>query len=68
MRGLSALVAIDVASGKVLWDAPVDGDPTGGVTIVNDLAITATIQGKVFAYQRETGKEVWRWTAPGGIN
>jgi len=62
------LVAIDVASGKVLWDAPVDGDPTGGVTIVNDLAITATFQGTVLAYQRETGKEVWRWTAPGGIN
>jgi glucose dehydrogenase len=62
------LVAIDVASGKVLWDAPVDGDPTGGVTIINDLAITATFQGNVFAYQRATGKEVWRWTAPGGIN
>jgi hypothetical protein len=62
------LVAIDVASGKILWDTPVQGDPTGGVTIINDLAITATFQGDVFAYQRETGEEVWRWKAPGGIN
>src|SRR6185295_17480085 len=62
------LVAIDVATGKILWDVSVDGDPTGGVTVVNDWVFTATFQGNVIAYQRKTGKEVWRWTAPGGIN
>jgi outer membrane protein assembly factor BamB len=62
------LVAIDATTGKVLWDTTIDGDPTGGVTVVNDLVITATFQGNVIAHQRETGKEVWRWKAPGGIN
>lgn len=62
------LVAIDVATGQILWDVLVEGDPTGGVTAVNDLVLTATFQGNVTAYQRETGKEVWRWRAPGGIN
>jgi outer membrane protein assembly factor BamB len=62
------LVAIDVATGKILWNTTVDGDPTGGATVVNDLVITATFQGNLIAYQRETGKEVWRWKAPGGIN
>jgi outer membrane protein assembly factor BamB len=62
------LVAIDAASGEILWDTLVDGDPTGGVTVVNDLVITATIQGDVIAYARADGKEVWRWKAPGGIN
>ncbi|HET6334771.1 MAG TPA: PQQ-binding-like beta-propeller repeat protein, partial [Polyangiales bacterium] len=62
------LVAIDVATGKILWNTTVEGDPTGGATVVNDLVITATFQGNVIAYQRETGKEVWRWKAPGGIN
>jgi outer membrane protein assembly factor BamB len=62
------LVAIDAATGKILWDASVEGDPTGGVTVVNDLVITATFQGNVIAYARDTGKEVWRWKAPGGIN
>jgi outer membrane protein assembly factor BamB len=62
------LVAIDAATGKILWNTSVDGDPTGGATVVNDLVITATFQGNVIAYQRETGKEVWRWKAPGGIN
>lgn len=62
------LVAIEAATGKILWDTLVDGDPTGGVTVVNDLVITATFQGDVLAYARDTGKEVWRWKAPGGIN
>jgi outer membrane protein assembly factor BamB len=62
------LVAINAATGEIIWDVLIDGDPTGGMTVVNDLVITATFQGNVVAYQRETGKEVWRWKAPGGIN
>jgi glucose dehydrogenase len=62
------LVAINAATGEIVWDVLVDGDPTGGVTVVNDLVFTATFQGNVFAFDRATGKEVWRWKAPGGIN
>jgi outer membrane protein assembly factor BamB len=62
------LVAIDVATGTVLWDTSIEGDPTGGATVINDLVITATFQGNVIAYRRENGKEVWRWKAPGGVN
>jgi outer membrane protein assembly factor BamB len=62
------VVAIDAATGDILWDTLVDGDPTGGVTVVNDLVLTATFQGDVFGLDRKTGKEVWRWKAPGGIN
>jgi outer membrane protein assembly factor BamB len=62
------LVAIDAATGEIVWDVAVEGDPTGGVTVVNDLVITATFQGDVIAYARADGKEVWRWKAPGGIN
>jgi hypothetical protein len=63
-----SLVALDAATGKILWDVAVDGDPTGGATVINDLVFTATFQGKVFAFDRATGKQVWSWTAPGGIN
>ena len=63
-----SLVALDAATGKILWDVPVDGDPTGGATVINDLVFTATFQGKVFAFDRMSGKQVWSWTAPGGIN
>jgi outer membrane protein assembly factor BamB len=63
-----SLVALDAATGAILWDVAVDGDPTGGVTVVNDLVLTATFQGTLLAYHRDTGEEAWRWTAPGGIN
>lgn len=63
-----SLVAIDVTTGDILWEKSVEGDPTGGATVINDLVITATFQGTLIAYKRATGDEVWRWTAPGGIN
>lgn len=62
------VVAVDTADGEVVWDRAVRGDPLGGVTVVNDLAITALFDGTVLALDRDTGAEVWRWQAPGGIN
>ena len=44
------------------------GDPFGGVVVVNDLVITATLQGTIIALDRESGDIVWQETAPGGIN
>jgi outer membrane protein assembly factor BamB len=43
-------------------------DPTGGVTIVNNLVLTATYQGKVLALNRVTGAVVWSYSAPGQVN
>ncbi len=61
-------VAIDAATGAILWDVVIPGDPTGGMTVVNDLVFTATFQGKVYALDRASGAIVWTWDAPGGIN
>jgi outer membrane protein assembly factor BamB len=46
----------------------VPGDPTGGVTVVNDLVFTATVQGTVYALSRATGQIVWQAKAPGAVN
>jgi outer membrane protein assembly factor BamB len=62
------IVAIDAATGTIRWDTKVHGDPLGGVTVVNDLAITALLDGTVVALDRESGKVVHRIKAPGGIN
>jgi outer membrane protein assembly factor BamB len=62
------VAAIDAATGAIVWDVEVDGDPTGGATVVNDLVLTATFQGTILVLDRATGAEVWRFTAPGGIN
>ena len=62
------VVAIDAASGGPLWDTKVPGDPTGGVTVVNDLVFTATVQGTIYALSRATGQIVWQTQAPGAVN
>jgi outer membrane protein assembly factor BamB len=62
------VVAIDAATGAILWDVEVDGDPFGGATVVNDLVLTGTFQGDIYALDRATGAEVWRYRAPGGVN
>jgi len=62
------VVAVDVRTGKVLWSTKVDGDPLGGATVVGDLVLTATYQGKLLGLKRDTGKLVWSIEAPGGVN
>lgn len=62
------IVAIDAADGRILWDVFVDGDPLGATTVVNDLVLTATFQGTVYALDRATGDVVHTIAAPGGIN
>ena len=44
------------------------GDPLGAATVVNDLVITALLDGTLVALDRATGAIVWQTKAPGGIN
>jgi glucose dehydrogenase len=62
------VVAIDARSGRRIWDTKVPGDPTGGVTVVNNLVLTATLQGTVLALSASSGRILWRMQAPGGID
>jgi glucose dehydrogenase len=62
------VVAMSARTGRIAWDTKVPGDPTGGVTVVNDLVLTATYQGEVLALNRATGAVVWSYRAPGMIN
>jgi outer membrane protein assembly factor BamB len=62
------VVALDARSGRKLWDTSVPGDPTGGITLVNNLVLTATLQGSILALSRSSGKIVWQRQAPGGID
>ena len=60
--------AMSARTGQVAWDTKVPGDPTGGVTVVNNLVLTATYQGKVIALNRATGAVVWSYDGPGTVN
>jgi outer membrane protein assembly factor BamB len=62
------VVALDARTGRRLWDTKVPGDPTGGITLVNDLVFTATLQGSILALSASSGRIVWQMQALGGIN
>jgi outer membrane protein assembly factor BamB len=62
------VAAINAASGKLLWETKVPGDPTGAVTVVNNLVLTATYQGAMVAINRSNGKIVWQHPLPGDVN
>lgn len=67
-HGHGELVALDASSGNVLWTAEQTNLNFGGATVVNDLVFTATYDGTIYAYDIETGDEVWSLQAPTGIN
>jgi glucose dehydrogenase/plastocyanin len=67
-RSTGELVAIDAATGIVLWDHQFPIADFGGATVVNDLLFTSTIDGTVYALDRQTGDTVWQWKAPTGVN
>ena len=62
------LVALNAADGSVKWDVPFDSMVVGAATVVSDLVFTSTLDGMIYALDRETGAEVWRYQAPAGIN
>jgi outer membrane protein assembly factor BamB len=61
-------VAVDLATGKILWSTKLPSPPFGAATISNDLVFTTTYNGRVIAFSRATGKIVWQGKLPGGSN
>ena len=72
----SNAVAIDVATGEILWDVEIiskypevpSADVLGGMTVVNDLVFTSAFFGELLALNRYTGEVVWRHQAQGATN
>lgn len=62
------VVGLDPDTGRVRCQTPVPGDPLGGVTVVNDLALIALLDGTIVALDRADGHTVWTTQTTGGIN
>jgi outer membrane protein assembly factor BamB len=67
-NGTAEMVALDASTGDILWTYEFDKVAFGGVTVVNDLIFTATLDGMLYALSRADGSVVWQWQAPGGTN
>lgn len=66
--GKGEIVAINVSSGKILWYKKLDSINVGSAAVVNDLVFTATYDGTIYAFKKDTGERVWKYKAPAGIN
>jgi alcohol dehydrogenase (cytochrome c) len=62
------LVAVDAATGEILWDVTLPSPQLAGATVINDLVFTGGLDGVVRALSVEDGTQVWSWQAAAGIN
>ncbi|HZO07214.1 MAG TPA: PQQ-binding-like beta-propeller repeat protein [Solirubrobacterales bacterium] len=62
------VVALDLATGKELWNAEFEGAAYGSTTATNDLVFATSFEGIVHAFDAKTGGEVWSGQLPAGTN
>ena len=61
-------LAIDVASGRVLWTTKLPTMAFGAATVSNDLVFTTTFDGTVYAFSKKDGSIAWQGTLPTRTN
>jgi outer membrane protein assembly factor BamB len=62
------LVAIDLASGRVRWDRRLPASAFGAATVVNNLVLTPTYDGTLWALRTADGSVAWKGALPAGSN
>jgi outer membrane protein assembly factor BamB len=66
--GTGDLVAVDEATGKVKWDRKLPSSPYGAATLTNGVVFTTTFDGTLYAFNADTGSELWKTTLSAGTN
>lgn len=64
----SSIVAVDARNGATLWSTPIPSGAFGATTVVNDLVLTASLDGILRAYSIADGSLVWSKQLAAGIN
>ena len=67
-RGRGRLVALDAATGRVLWQARFGSPDFGCATVSDDVVFTATYDGTVYAFHTRDGSAPWRARLAAGNN
>lgn len=62
------LVAIDAATGEILWDVEIAAGALAAATVVNDLVFTGGLDGVLHGYNTGDGSEVFTYQAAAGLN
>ncbi len=66
--GTGNVEALNLNTGKVMWNTKLPSSPYGATTVTNDLVFTTTFNGKLIAMNRTTGKIVWQQQLSAGTN
>jgi outer membrane protein assembly factor BamB len=67
-RGRGRLVALDAASGRIVWDRRLPSPDFGCATVAGNVVFTSTYAGTVYALATATGRILWHARLPAGIN
>jgi alcohol dehydrogenase (cytochrome c) len=67
-RGRGELVALDAASGRVVWRLHLPQADLGCATVSDDLVFTSTFDGTVYGVDSTNGRVLWRSSLRAGIN
>jgi outer membrane protein assembly factor BamB len=66
--GTGDIVAVDEATGKIKWDNKVPSSPYGAATLTNGVLFTTTYDGTLYAFNSDTGAELWKTKLSAGTN
>jgi outer membrane protein assembly factor BamB len=67
-QGRGRLVALDAATGHILWQRRLPSPDFGCATVSNDLVFTSTFDGSVYAFAAGDGTLVWHERMRAGVN
>ena len=62
------VVALDAATGKLVWKEELGTPAYGATTSVNDLVFATSYEGTVTAFNAKDGQVIWREKLPAGTN
>jgi alcohol dehydrogenase (cytochrome c) len=67
-RGRGRLVALDAATGRVVWERRLPAPDFGCATVSNDLVFTSSYDGSLYAFATGDGTLVWQGRMRAGVN
>jgi outer membrane protein assembly factor BamB len=62
------LVAIDGATGAIQWQQEFTSAAFGAPTVINDVVFVTSFEGGLYAFEADSGNELWTVALPAGIN
>jgi outer membrane protein assembly factor BamB len=67
-RGRGRLVALDAATGRILWQRQLASPDFGCASVANDVVFTSTYDGTLYGLAASDGRVLWRTRLRAGVN